>query len=159
MVMLGSTVICSAIAMMKHPRNQARPLQVEIGEAISHFNKTLARRHLKTPPSWSHEQCGVQPQTLKWSAKQLQQSFRSMAWHETWCGKFPRVNWGTEYGKVTSMCQVWCCFVGRLRNGLRPLESEIQTRTMSEMMNFQRLPSEVSIQAWRDLKNIFHIFI
>ena len=153
MVMLGSTVICSAIAMMNHPRNQAAG-----GNWRGHqpFQQDLGAATLKTPPSWSHEQShnyslrSWLSDIAVWSAATDVEVERQAAAAVLQIHGMTRdlvreipaghMRDGIWEGNIHVPGLMLVCRT--LAQRFAPLESEIQTRTMSEMMNFQRLPSE-----------------
>ena len=158
MVMLGSTVICSAIAMMNDPRNQAAGGNWRVHQP---FQQDLGAATLKTPPSWSHEQShnyslrSWLSDIAVWSAATDVQVERQAAAAVLQIHGMARdlvreipagqLRDGIWEGNIHVPGLMLVCRT--LAQRFAPLESEIQTRTMSEMMNFQRLPSEVSIQA------------
>ena len=147
MEMLGSTLICAAIAMMNHPRNHPAgggvrghpPVQQDVGAAT-----------LKTPPSYNYSLRSWLSDIAVWSAAtdveverqaaaavlQIHGMARELV-REISANKLQDGIW--EGNQHVPGLMLVCRTLARR---FAPLESELQTRTMSEMMNFQRMPNE-----------------
>eukprot|EP00435_Cladocopium_sp_Y103_P070385 s66_g35.t1 len=152
MVMLGSSLICAAIAMMQPGRNPGggpwrgqQPFHQDVGAAT-----------LKTPPSWSHEQSNNYSlrawlsDIAVWSAATDVEVERQAAAAVLQIHGMARdlvreipaqqLRDGVWEGNMHIPGLMLVCRT--LAQRFAPLESELQTRTMSELMNFQRLPGE-----------------
>ena len=149
MVFLESITICASICAMHHPRgprmNPPHGYQQDLGAAT-----------LKTPPAWSHENSGSYSlrswlsDVAVWSAATdveverqaaavvlqihglARDLVRELPAHQLRDGIWE----GNQHVPgLMLVCRL-------LAQRFAPLESEIQTRVMSEMLNFQRLPNE-----------------
>ena len=153
MVLLGSLMICAAISMMQHQRGQGHQ---GFRQPPHQYQADVGAATLKTPPSWCYEQASSYSlrswisDVVMWSTAtdlEPERQAAAVALQVTGAARelireIParQLRDGVyENGVHTPGLYLLC---RTLANHYAPLEAELQTRSMAELMQFSRMGNE-----------------